>query len=273
MVAGLAAATTSLLAACSSGQRQARTRLPATTQPVLTPSTVGLDAVIDLSHTCQAWDFGLMRSASQIMAVLHKATEGGDWQDPTYASRRQQAEAAGMLWGAYHFGTHQYPGAQQAANFLAAARPGPGTLMALDLEPNERNPRNTMDLGQAEDFVSTVYQETGRLPMIYTHPTWANGGVYGRTRASLGAAILPGSLLAACDLWLADYRMQPELPMAWADKGWRLWQYAGDDSAGGGGPFGPLSRAVNGVDRCDRNLFSGDADALYRFWLGNGANA
>jgi lysozyme len=84
----------------------------------------------------------------------------------------------------------------------------------------------------------------------------------------LGGSITPQSILAGCELWLADYRVEPELPMAWASRGWRLWQYAGDDVRGGGGPFGPLSRAVEGVDRCDRNLFAGDLPSLYQFWTG-----
>jgi lysozyme len=221
-----------------------------------------------MNHFSVVTDFALMRSRGNILAVVHKASEGGDWVDPLYAARRDQAETAGLLWGAYHFGTHQYSGAQQAAAFLAAAQPGPSTLMALDLEPNERNPANSMDIGQAEEFVRTIYQMTGRLPVVYVHPTWANGNPYGRNRASLGGSITPQSILAGCELWLADYRVEPELPMAWASRGWRLWQYAGDDVRGGGGPFGPLSRAVEGVDRCDRNLFAGDLPSLYQFWTG-----
>jgi len=270
MVAGLAALTVPALSSCAGRSGHpgpaVSSRIPATVEPVATPAAVGLDAVIDMNHFSVVSDFAAMRSRASIMGVIHKATEGGDWIDPTYSLRRDQAETAGLLWGAYHFGTHQYPGAQQAAAFLASAQPGPATLMALDLEPNERSPGNTMDLTQAEDFVMAVYQATGRLPIIYTHPTWANGGAYGRNRASLGAAISPQSILASCDLWLADYRLEPELPVAWASRGWRLWQYAGDDSKGGGGPFGPMSRAVDGVDRCDRNLFAGDMTALYQWW-------
>lgn len=270
MLAGLAVSVAPALTNCA-GRPAAAPRLPATAQPVTTPSAVGLDAVVDMNHFSVVSDFATMRSRGNILAIIHKASEGGDWFDPLYSTRRAEAEAAGLLWGAYHFGTHQYSGAQQAASFLAAAQPGPMTQMALDLEPNEHNPGNTMDLGQAEEFVQTVYQTTGRLPLVYTHPTWANGGVYGRARISLGARIEPQSILASCDLWLADYRMEPELPWAWANRGWRLWQYAGDDYQGGGGPFGPLSRAVEGVDRCDRNLFVGDASGLYQYWGKGGA--
>lgn len=225
----------------------------------------GLNAVIDISHTSAVTDFDAMRSAG-ILGVLHKATEGGDWADPLYAPRRVQARARGVLWGAYHFGTRQYSGAQQAAAFLAAAQPDRTTLLALDLEPNERRPFNTMTLDQAEEFVRTVAQATGRLPMVYVHPTWADGGSYGRGGQTLGRAIGPDSILASCDLWVVSYDEQPTVPYAWARRGWRLWQYAGDDYGGGGGPYGELSRTVPGVERCDRNLFHGNAAQLVQFW-------
>lgn len=231
----------------------------------------GLDAVIDISHGVGVSDFQAVR-ASGILAVIHKATEGGDYVDAGCAVRRPQAEAAGLLWGAYHFGTRQYSGAKQAAFFLAIVRPGPKTLMALDLEPNDGNPRNTMTLTHAEDFVRAIYQATGRLPVIYTHPTWANGGRYGRAGQTLGRPIEPGSLLSRCDLWLADYHDEPEVPSAWAGRGWKLWQYSANESVKDAA-YGTTSRAINGVDFCDRNLFNGNTSELYKFWGAGTARA
>lgn len=231
-----------------------------------------LDAVIDISHLVEVTDFGLVRHSGNILGIVHKASEGGDWVDPLYAVRRPEAEAADLLWGAYHFGTHQYSGEEQARAFLAAAQPGPATVMALDFEPNEQHPSNSMRLDQAEAFVRTVYAVTGRLPLIYTHPAWANGETYGTAGLSLGEAVGPESILARCELWLADYREEPELPMAWADRGWRLWQYTGNATADDDA-YGSTSRLVAGVDRCDRNLFAGDAPGLYRFWGGRAFSA
>jgi lysozyme len=272
MIAGLAGMAMPALSGCGGGQRVSPAMTGTVrTQPVVTPAG-GLDAVIDISHLSLVSDFTLMRRHSNILGVIHKASEGGDWIDPTYGERRPQAEAAGILWGAYHFGTHQYSGAEQAAAFLAVVQPSPTTLMALDFEPNDRHPANTMDISQAEEFVRAVYQSTGRLPLVYTHPTWANGGSYGHRGLSLGQAISSESILTRCDLWLADYREEPEVPWAWARRGWRLWQYAGDFSADDAA-YGSASRALAGVDRCDRNLFAGDASALYRFWGARGAAA
>jgi lysozyme len=250
------------LAGC--GGRQQQTQASAIDPSGYRPSVPGLDAVIDISHNVTVLNFASVRR-SGILGVIHKCSEGGDWFDPSYGVRRVQAEAAGLLWGAYHFGTRQYSGAQQANAFLTAARPGPATLLALDLEPNDGNPRNTMRLDQAEAFVQTVLQATGRLPLLYTHPAWANGAKFGRRAISLGATVTPQSLLARCDLWLADYREVPEVPYAWASKGWRLWQYVANETEHDAA-YGTVPRAIPGISHCDRNLFNGDVAALYRFW-------
>ena len=112
---------------------------------------------------------------------------------------------------------------------------------------------------KAEAFVQAVASATGRLPLVYVHPSWANS-----------ARITPDSILARCGLWVADYHDSPEMPLAWAASGWRLWQYAGDESTGR--PAYGQTTIVQGVSHCDRNLFNGDADALHRFWGAAGAS-
>ncbi|RAU19999.1 1,4-beta-N-acetylmuramidase [Paramagnetospirillum kuznetsovii] len=240
------------------------------TNAVAAKSGGKLDAVIDISHSTTVNDFRLARQRSNILGVIHKASEGGDWRDPLYVKRRAEAEAVGLLWGAYHFGTHEYSGADQAAMFLNAARPGPSTLMALDLEFNEQNPSNTMRLRQAEEFVKSIVATTGRHPMIYTTAAWADGEPMGHPQYRLGGRISEHSILANCPLWLADYRFEPQLPSAWRGKGWHFWQYAGDTDDGG--PRGHRVRSVSGVVRCDRNLFKGDATMLHKFWTASAGN-
>jgi len=226
----------------------------------------GLDAVIDISHNVQVSDFRAVRKGG-VLAVIHKTSEGGDWFDPSYASRRREAEQAGLLWGGYHFGTRQYSGARQAEAFLSAARPGPTTLLALDYELNDYKPANTMRLSQAEDFVQVIYRATGRLPVVYTHANWANGE---RARRGIRPeTVTPSSILAHCDLWVADHREQPEVPYAWADRGWRLWQYVANESAETAA-YGAAPRAIPGITHCDRNLFAGNEGQLVRFWRSSG---
>jgi lysozyme len=260
VLSGLAVSAT---AGC--GARQASQQ--AHPYPIAPPppdrATLGLDAVIDISRGVTVSDFRRVR-ASNILGVIHKASEGGDYADTACAARRPQAEAAGLLWGTYHFGTGQMSGEQQARFFLAMSRPGPRTLLALDLEANENNPSNSMALEQAEAFARAVADATGRLPVVYVHPTWANGDPLPVSGLSFGARITPDSILARCGLWVADYHDSPEIPFAWAATGWRLWQYAGDESAGR--PAYNQTTIVQGVSHCDRNLFNGDGDTLRRFW-------
>jgi lysozyme len=230
------------------------------------PAVDGLDAVIDISHNVQVSDFRAVRSGG-VLAVIHKTSEGGDWFDPSYASRRREAEQAGLLWGGYHFGTRQYSGARQAEAFLSAARPGPTTLLALDYELNDSNPANTMRISQAEDFVQVIYRATGRFPVVYTDASWANGE---RVRRGIRPEpVNPNSILAQCDLWLADFHEQPEVPYAWADRGWRLWQYVANESVETAA-YGAQPRAIPGITHCDRNLFAGDETQLARFWRSSG---
>ncbi len=262
LLAGFAGLSGLSLAGCGSRSATAPAQgLPATGAS-WSPKGAGLDAVIDISHNVTVSDFQQVRQAG-ILAVFHKATEGGDWFDPSYASRQAAAERAGLLWGGYHFGTRQYPGARQAHAFLSAIKPGSRTLLALDYELNDPNPRNTMTLAQAEEFVRVVQQQTGRLPLLYTHAAYADGE---RARGGVRPQpILPGSLLARCDLWLADHREEPRLPMAWEGRTWKLWQYAADETADKAA-YGTVPRAVPGVTHCDRNLFAGDTSALYKYW-------
>ncbi|MBS0537214.1 MAG: glycoside hydrolase family 25 protein [Proteobacteria bacterium] len=262
VLTSLAAATT---AGCGS-RRQ--TALAPRNYPIAPPppdrSTMGLDAVIDISHMVTVTDFQQVRR-SRIHAVIHKATEGGDYPDRSYATRRPQAEAAGLLWGAYHFGTRQSSGVKQAQFFLSQANPNSRTLMALDLEVSP-NPRNSMTLEQAEAFVRTIQAATGRLPVVYVHPTWANGDPLPNSNTRLDAPITRSSILARCDLWVADYHDSPEIPLAWAGRGWKFWQYAADESDSK--PAYGSKGVVAGVTHCDRNLFNGDTADLYRYWTG-----
>ena len=216
-------------------------------------ATRGLDAVIDLSAHTTVSDFRLVR-ASNILAVIHKASEGDFYADPMCAERRSQAEAAGLLWGTYHFGKGDSPGAQQAAFFLDSSRPSRGTLLALDFEPNEGDPSNSMTLEQAEAFVQAVASATGRLRLVYVHPTWAEVVPGSRPARSSRAAAFGSSTTMA----------HLTIPRAWAMSGWRLWQYASDEYAGRRAHG--RNSIVQGLHRCDRNLFNGDVAALHRFW-------
>src|SRR5207244_2743501 len=99
-----------------------------------------------------------------IWGIIHKATTGAGGRDDKYASRRTAAVGAGLLWGAYHWGTKtDVPG--QVKNFLEYANPDSSTLVALDFE---RTGDNTMTIDQAREFLGLVTDKIGRKAIIYS---------------------------------------------------------------------------------------------------------
>ena len=201
-----------------------------------------INAVIDLSHHNATVDLNSAKTDG-ILGVIHKATQGLGYTDPTYQARREAALQAGLLWGAYHFGTGS-DGVAQADYFLDTVRPRPTDLLILDFEANAQGP--SMTLEEARAFVTHIHDRVGRWPGLYS-------GHY--VKDLLGAGADP--ILANCWFWLSQYGPTAVVPANWS--GWTLWQYT--DGAMGQGPY-----TVQGIGRCDRDKFSGDNDALLSFW-------
>jgi lysozyme len=194
------------------------------------------DAIIDLSHFNENPNFALARMAG-VLGAIHKATQGITFVDPTYAPHENAAKAAGLLWGAYHFGDGT-DGTAQADFFLSALGPARPAVLALDFERNPGGP--TMTLNQARTFVERVHTTTGHWPGLY-------GGAY--LKQVLGSAKDP--VLGNCWLWLAQFGPAAVAPPNW--QAWTLWQYTG-------------SAMVSGIGQCDRSRFNGtvaEMDALF----------
>jgi len=89
---------------------------------------------IDVSHHQGAIDWRRLPAQGVDFAYI-KASEGGDHRDRAFAANWAGARSAGIARGAYHFFTLCRPGADQAANFIAAVPLEPDALPpAVDLE-------------------------------------------------------------------------------------------------------------------------------------------
>lgn len=209
-----------------------------------------IDVIIDIHHD-NHFDAVKLRNAG-VRAVIHKASEGATFKDPVYRERREQALAAGLLWGAYHFSSAR-PAADQAKNFLDATQAGDpdvdnrATLFCLDFEPSSSGP--DMTLAQAHDFVARVRDKTGRWPMIY-------GGNMLRDAVQAHGA---DPILKNCPLWYARYRGEPiGIPMdTWPH--FTLWQYTD-------GRLGPPPHAFAGMAATDLDCYLGTEAALKNAW-------
>ena len=65
---------------------------------------IGSNLIVDLSHHNGDVEFPRAKAAG-VVGVIHKATQGTKFVDPTYAKNRKAATDIGLLWGAYHFST------------------------------------------------------------------------------------------------------------------------------------------------------------------------
>jgi lysozyme len=201
--------------------------------------------VIDLSHHNANDDFQRIRAAG-VVGVIHKATQGTGFVDDKYAPRKPAALAAGLLWGAYHFGTGDGVDAQ-VSHFINTVQPDGSFVLVLDFEKNTTPPMNSMSLDQAKQFLTAVEQQTGQKPVLYTGSFLTD---------TCGSAAIPD--LAQYRVWWARYSNTPHLHATWPS--FWLWQYTD-------GQNGQPVKSVDGVGPCDCNTFTGDEAALRQSWL------
>jgi GH25 family lysozyme M1 (1,4-beta-N-acetylmuramidase) len=202
--------------------------------------------VVDIYHGDRVDSFAAARNAG-VLGIIHKSTTGATGVDDAYARRRDQALSAGMLWGAYHWGTGA-PIKHQVDNFLSVAKPDANTLVALDFE---RDVGNQMTLQGARDFLAEIQRRLGRRAVLYSGST---------VKGALGQTKDP--FFGQHRLWLAQYGPTPVVQRSW--DGYWLWQYTD-------GRFGPGPRHAPGIPgnaqgQLDCNRFYGSADQLVAEW-------
>jgi lysozyme len=201
------------------------------------------NTVIDLSHHNGGTLNFANAKADGIIGVIQKATQGTGFVDPTFQKNHDGALAAGLLFGAYHFGTGS-DGVEQADHFLSTVQPDAHTLVALDFEDNPVGP--SMTLEEAQAFVTHIKSKLGRFPVFYSGHT---------IKRILGSNVDP--VLKNCPLWLSQFGPTPVVPACW--KTFTLWQYTD-------GAVGPAPHSVNGIGTCDREKFNGSDADLKAWW-------
>lgn len=180
---------------------------------------------IDVSNNNGA--IKLTQGFSGLDFVIAKATQGLTFTDRTLPWYHSQAKAAGVLFGAYHFGT---PGASngigEAARFLdalaAIGGPQSGWSLWYDYEAPEAGWRFTPDndAGVILDFISTIKHHTPPAKVgIYS-----NLDGFGRILPIMTAR----GLRTYDALWLAEPNNQletPDAPLARYGASWTIHQY------------------------------------------------
>lgn len=189
--------------------------------PVVAAPPPGAVPGIDVSHHQDTIDWAQVAASGKLFAIA-KATEGRTFVDPLYATNKLNAQASGLVFGAYHFAQPDGSAGDaiaEADHFVDTAQLTPGNLIpVLDIE-------RTGGLTQAEvtqwilTWLGRVTDRLGVRPMVYTSPNgWDNRT--GDTTAVVDAGYTV--------LWVAHWFVEePTLPANdWGGYGWTFWQHS-----------------------------------------------
>jgi GH25 family lysozyme M1 (1,4-beta-N-acetylmuramidase) len=198
---------------------------------------------IDIYNADGRPDFAAVK-ASGIQYIIHKATEGVNFADASFAANVTAARAAGLPVGAYHYITAT-PIDQQAHDFLAAiGGHGPYCCLAIDVEGR------ISSLGRAAitDRILTLYKAIRAAG--YTCPVYVYASAsWLRSLIDVDACRSAGLLI-----WMAAYSSDtPDNTDRSADCD--MWQYSDKGSVPG------ISRAVD-MDVCYRGIGTGSAPTV-----------
>jgi len=178
---------------------------------------------VDISNWQAGFD--VKKCAGQFM--IAKATEGTTFVDKNCDGFVQQAKAAGIPWGVYHFA---HDGGDDEVDFFVKQVKGyvKGGILVLDWEADAVS----KGVSAAKNFLDGVYSETGVRPLIYMSASVVTGSNWSSVyNADYG-------------LWVAAY--QSNAPTApWGSAGYAMWQHTSSYSTPCGG--------------VDGNYFYGDA--------------
>ena len=140
--------------------------------------------------------------------VFLRATAGQHWTDPLFSSNWRVLRERELVRGAAHVFRPGLDAFEQAEHFCQTVRLAAGDLPPV-LQVLEPGHSSECLAEEITDWLTTVERETGRTPMIHTHPDVWN-------------AICTADF-GRYPLWVADYgTSRPRLPLGWHD--WHFWQ-------------------------------------------------
>lgn len=195
-------------------------------------------AGIDVSHYQGTVNWKSVWGAGVYFAFA-KATEGTSVVDSQFKINWTGMKNAGLIRGAYHFFHPSQDATAQANFYLQTVGFALGDLPpVLDVEDAD-TASNSAIVSGVQTWLDVVFEGTGRIPMIYTAPSFWNEHL--------------NNQFGSYPLWVANYGVQsPSLPTGWTT--WAFWQYSQSGSISG--VTGPV----------DQDWFNGDDFAHFLIW-------
>lgn len=133
---------------------------------------------VDVSHYQGEIDWRQLRRQGVDFAFI-KATEGSGFADERFAANWENARAAGMYAGAYHFFSFDSPASSQAEHFISTAGDLSGALPpVVDIEyygdKQDDPPSREQVIPRLRELLCALEEEYGVNPIIYTTNTVYN---------------------------------------------------------------------------------------------------
>ncbi len=201
----------------------------------------GLIKGIDVSRWQGNIDFNEVAS-SGVEIVYIKSSEGLNYIDPYFETNYQNAKAAGLKVGFYHYVTSKsiHNAVLQADFFVKTiADKAPDCMLAIDFESFE-NLSNDEINNIALAFLQEVESKSGKEAIIYSN--------------SYSAETIFNSSLTNYPLWVAHYDVSNPKPLgAWNN--WIGWQYSDTGETSG------ISSYVD-LDWFTESVFLGDTSTI-----------
>ena len=153
---------------------------------------------------------------SELNFILIKATEGGDFKDPSFQNNWQHVREKKIISGAYHFFTFCKSGQEQAKNYIETVPQSKYTLPpVIDLEfiGNCQKIPTSADLEkELQSFIDLVEVQYHRKPILYTTHEFYNAYLRGKYHTT--------------PIWISDFYSYNKLPTLADGKSWTFWQYS-----------------------------------------------
>lgn len=188
---------------------------------------------IDISHHQGHIRWEELRNEN-ISFVIIKATEGGDYKDPRFATNWTMSKLDGYKTGAYHFYRVCKDGKEQAKNFIETVPNEPDNLPpTVDLEFGgncKTDKTKEQIIKEVNEFLAILENHYKRRPIIYATHEFYDHYLANQFREY--------------PIWIRDILRRPTL----SDKReWSIWQFA--------------NRAhLKGIDTyVDLNVFNGQS--------------
>ena len=167
---------------------------------------------IDISHHQGVINWQKLQNEN-IDFVFIKATEGGDFVDPTFYANWDSSLANGYVTGAYHFYRLCKTGKEQAANVIATVPRLKGCFApAIDLEFGGNCSHGKSEkqiISEIQDFMNAIEKHYDQRPVIYATAEFYD--TYLRNQ------------FTDYPIWIRNIYRKPNLP---DKRDWTFWQFA-----------------------------------------------